>query len=275
MDAITNFFAQRILPWLLVLLQCLFPFFFPEFSPKTGAGSAEPVYSIVEEDGVHLAEFTLLTYNVKNCQNGMAIKKIAAEIADTGAQIVFLQEIDYRIIRSFWFDEAKRLAAELGFSYAFFPAMRAAGGLYGTAILSAFPLSDVAVTQLPAIDSIEPRALGQADITVEGVPVRLFVTHLSHDDAVSRAEQFVELDRAINAAPGNSFLMGGDFNVASYDDYTLLNNVILAHDTATPGLRQCDNILCDTAKTLGNVRSIPTGYSDHDLVLAEVSIPLD
>ena len=272
MDAIINFFIYKVTPWFLSLIM----FFFPVMTAQSGAGSAEPVYNIVDVEGVSMAEITLLTYNVKNCQNGTAIKQIAGEIAATGAQIVFLQEIDNGIVRSFFLDEAKLLAAELGFSYAFFPALKVAGGLYGNAILSAFPLSGAAVTALPIIGDIETRAYGQADIVVEGVPVRLFVTHLSSGSHESRLLQLAELDKAINASPGGSFLLGGDFNVSSYDNYALLTNAVPAHtaETQPPYASRIDNIFCDPSKALINVRGIPTGYSDHNLVLAEVLIPL-
>lgn len=245
--------------------------------PLAGQGNAEPVFAVTGEEGARQAEFTLLTYNVKHCQGGKKIKEIAAEIADTGAQVVFLQEIDNKMTRSALADEAKELAAELDFSYAFFPALKVAGGQYGTAVLSAFPLSGATATTLPAEGGIEPRALGQADIDVLGVPVRLFVTHLSYESEEARAQQFAAIDEALKASPSQSFLMGGDFNVDSYDEYQLLSGAVPAHDANTqgPAINMIDNIFCDASKMLRNVRSVPTGYSDHDLVLAEIFIPID
>jgi len=274
--AIVSFFTQKVFPWFLALLACLFPYLFQTLSPQTGAGSAEPLYSIVKGgDGVRRAEFTLLTYNVKHCQGGAKIAEVAAEIAGTGAQVVFLQEIDCKTKRAGGKDEAKLLAAELGYSYAFFPAMKYNGGLYGTAILCAFPLSGAARTALPVTGVLEPRALGQADINLEGVPVRLFVTHLSYENALTRANQLGVLDEALRSAPANSFLLGGDFNVSSYAEYALLTAAVPAHSAPTPGISRIDNIFCDAAKALTNARSVPTGYSDHDLVLADVSIPIE
>ena len=217
-------------------------------------------------------EFTVLTYNVKNCQRGRKIPEIAAEIAETGTQIVFMQEVDCKTRRSAGKDEAKHIAQALGFDYAFFPSMEFSGGLYGNAIFSAFPLSGAVCTPLPVPEGMEPRALGQADITIEGKPIRLFVTHLSYEDTFTRAEQFVRVSEALDAAPGGSFLLGGDFNTSSYDEYALLPGAVPAHSAPVPGIRRIDNIFCDPAKVLRNVRSIPTGYSDHDLVLAEVSL---
>ena len=279
MDAIIGFFIRRVVPCFIALLQCLFPCLFSAaqpLAPQTGAGVAEPVYSVAEgDDGVRRAEFTLLTYNVKNCQGGDAIAGIAAEIADTGAQVVFLQEIDCGTKRVGGKDEARLLAAALGFAYAFFPAMEYDGGLYGTAILSAFPLAGAALTALPVTGGMEPRALGQADILVGGTPLRLFVTHLSYESAAVRAEQLMEISKALNAAPGGSFLLGGDFNVSSYGEYALLTGAVAAHSAPVPGVSRIDNIFCDPAKTLRNARGVPTGYSDHDLVLAEAAVPVD
>ncbi|MCL2107628.1 MAG: endonuclease/exonuclease/phosphatase family protein [Oscillospiraceae bacterium] len=215
-------------------------------------------------------EITVLTYNVKNCQGGRKINEIAAEIAGAGAQIVFMQEVDCKTGRSAGKDEAKRIAEELGFAYAFFTIMEYDGGLYGNAIFSAFPLSDAVCTPLPVPGKMEPRALGQADITIGGKPIRLFVTHLSYEDTLVRAQQFARVSKALDAAPGGSFLLGGDFNTSSYDEYALLPGAVPAHDAPIPGIRRIDNIFCDPAKALRNVRSVPTGYSDHDLVLAEL-----
>jgi endonuclease/exonuclease/phosphatase family metal-dependent hydrolase len=226
----------------------------------------------IYKEGQHMrkAEITVLTYNVKNCQGGTKISEIAAEIADTGAQIVFMQEVDCKTKRSAGKDEAKGIAQALGFDYAFLPIMEYDGGLYGNAIFSAFPLSGAACTSLPVPGKMEPRALGQADITVEGTPVRLFVTHLSYEDTFTRAEQFARVSEALASAPGGSFLLGGDFNTASYGEYALLPGAVPAHSAPVPGIRRIDNIFCDPAKALRNTRSVPTGYSDHDLVLAEL-----
>jgi len=285
-------FTRKILPLLIVaasLAIFVFGFLFPNQEAMSGTGSAVPAYGIVEESGQRSAEFTLLTYNVKICRNGTAIKQVAAQIAETGAQIVFLQEIDYRLVRSFFTNQAKRLAAELDFHYAYFPALKAAGGLYGTAILSAFPLSNVNMTQLPVVGDIEPRAMGQADITVEGISVRLFVTHLSAGSPESRLLQFAEMRRAIDAAPSGSFIFGGDFNERDNSVYAILGDVEKAHwDDKLPHYpwevviedpsrypSKIDNIFTDTSKRLFNTRILPhNGLSDHNLVLTDVSIPL-
>ena len=84
-----------------------------------------------------------------------------------------------------------------------------------------------------------------------------------------RARQFARVSEALESAPGGSFLLGGDFNTSSYDEYSLLPNAVPAHSAPIPGIRRIDNILCDPAKALRNTRSVPAGYSDHDLVLAE------
>ncbi len=275
MDIILKYLSQHVVAGVLALLQAVFPFFFPVpavLPTGGGAGSTQPVYQMVKgEDGVTRAEFAVLTYNVKHCQGGTKIAEVAAEIAATGAQVVFLQEIDCGTNRSGGRDEARLLAAELGFSYAFFPAMAYNGGFYGTAILSAFPLSGAKVTPLTTVPKIEPRALGQADIVVEGLPVRLFVTHMSYESGLARVVQFAKIRAAMRAAPGGSFLLGGDFNVRFYAEYGQLP-AQAAHDARTEvdGLSRIDNLFCDREKDLRNVRSVPTGYSDHDLLLAEV-----
>ena len=271
MNAIINFFTQRVFPWFLALLQCVFPGRFLTLAPQTGAGSAAPVYSIIEGGGGRVAEFTVLTYNVKHCDHGTKIAEIAAEIADTGAQVVFLQEIDCGTKRAAKADEAKLLAAALGFSYAYFPTMKLQGGLYGTAILSAFPLSQAAVAPLTTPKGMEPRALGQADILVEETPVRLFVTHLSYEDIDVRKQQLSEVAAALRGV----FLLGGDFNVRSYDEYALLEPAVPAHAAPIPGIARIDNLFCGAGMAFRSVRSVPTGYSDHDLVLAEVTVTLE
>lgn len=279
MDIVLKFLHQHIGGNVLALLLLLFPSRFPAsavLAPQTGTGSTAPHVEIkTGKDGTRRAVFTLLTYNIKNCQNGGAIPEIAAEIAATGAQVVFLQEVDCGTTRSGGTDQARLLAEALGFTYAYFPAMEFNGGYYGTAILSAFPLQSAAVTPLPPVPTLEPRAIGQADIEIEGQPIRLFVTHLSYESGAARAIQFAQLRKALCAAPERSYLLGGDFNISFRSEYCRLparpaHNMLSRDKT----LSRIDNLYCDKGKCLSNVRSVPTGYSDHDLLLADVSIPL-
>jgi len=268
-ETIFKFLEQQFLAGALALLQLAFPFFFPApaaLAPQTGVGTAVPVYSDTS---------TLLTYNVKHCQGGTKIAGVAAEIAATGAQIVFLQEIDCGTGRAGGRDIAALLAAELDFSYAYFPTMEYDGGLYGTAILSAFPLTGAAITPLPPTKMIEPRVLGQVDIAIGGTPVRLFVTHLSYESLLARVAQFAVIRGALRAAPGGRFLLGGDFNVMTYAEYDQLP-AVPAHGakTAPEGISRIDNVFCGRGMALQGARWVPTGYSDHDLVLAELALPL-
>lgn len=82
----------------------------------------------------------------------------------------------------------------------------------GDAILSRFPMRDVATTELPRGNHFfQHRIALAATLDTPWGPIRAVVAHLSGDSARSSAAQ-IEALRAFAGSPGYSGIVGGDFN---------------------------------------------------------------
>ncbi len=93
------------------------------------------------------------TYNVRGCvgmDQRRSEERIAEVIAESGADIAGLQEVDLGRKRSARVDQAATIAAQLGWHHLFHPAMRhSAQEHYGDAIISSFPLALDRAGELP------------------------------------------------------------------------------------------------------------------------------
>jgi endonuclease/exonuclease/phosphatase family metal-dependent hydrolase len=163
--------------------------------------------------------FRLLTYNVHRCQ-GMDRrhdpKRIAAVIASCKPDIVTLQELDVGRARSGGVDQAQIIAAELGMTLHFHPALKVADELYGDAILTAAPMRLVRTGGLRSPNrrrNIEPRGALWARIEIEGREVDVINTHLGLN-ARERVLQMQDLlgNEWIGEADAGPLILTGDFN---------------------------------------------------------------
>ncbi|WP_337267323.1 endonuclease/exonuclease/phosphatase family protein [Oryzifoliimicrobium ureilyticus] len=129
--------------------------------------------------------FTLLTYNVHSCvgtDRRLDPKRIADVIAQSGADIVALQEVDVGRKRTGGIDQAELIASHLKMNAQFHPALHLEEEKYGDAILTAFPMRLVKAGALPSIG--ETRGALWVRIDVGGLNVNVINTHLglrSHD----------------------------------------------------------------------------------------------
>ena len=139
--------------------------------------------------------FRVMTYNVHqgfDVGDIPALDRIADTISHEGPDVVVLQEV----VRGWLIDEQhdvlEYLAGRLAFSYVYGPTI---GDLYGNAILSRYPLTDVrriSYAKEPGL-RYQPRGAIIARIGDSGTPVRpvIVVTHLDEnsDASVVRMEQ--------------------------------------------------------------------------------------
>lgn len=159
----------------------------------------------------------VLTYNIhhgEGTDGKLDLARTAAVIARAAPDVVALQEVDNQTTRSNGVDQAAELGRLTGMHAAFGKAMDHAGGGYGDAILSRFPLSEVRVHDLPTAPGSEPRCAIAARIQV-GQDGRAFVivsTHLEHARAPIRLLQAQALDQALAAAEARPAILAGDFN---------------------------------------------------------------
>ncbi|MCO4291886.1 endonuclease/exonuclease/phosphatase family protein [Solitalea sp. MAHUQ-68] len=163
----------------------------------------------------------ILTYNVHHCNPpGKTIIDVPAIInvvKQSNASIVALQEIDVNTSRSGKeLNEAEAIANACGMYFCFGKALDFAGGGYGVAILSKFPISEVQCYNLPkdAKPQTEQRVLLTATLSLsDKKQIRFANTHLDVQSAQNRELQINEIIKIIKAGGKKvPFLIAGDFN---------------------------------------------------------------
>lgn len=164
----------------------------------------------------------VMSYNIHHGQGvdgRLDLPRIAAEIRESGADVIGLQEVDrHWSERSAFVDQAAELARMLRM-HVVYGANLDRDPLqpgeprrqYGTAILSDAPIHEWRNTLLPRTGNLEQRGLLEALITVRGVPVRVFTTHLQHNSQAERIAQIAAV-REIIGVPAESVVLTGDLN---------------------------------------------------------------
>lgn len=164
----------------------------------------------------------ILTYNVHGCR-GMDGKyspsRIARVIAREQPDVICLQELDHERDRSGKVNQADVIAEMLQVDYHFHAVAEIADGKFGNAVLSRFPLRQVASGPLPRWRTgmrLEDRGVLWVEVDVEGTPLHVLNTHLSILDHERRLQ--------IDALLGERWLhhprltgpvvLCGDFNAA-------------------------------------------------------------
>lgn len=159
----------------------------------------------------------VLSYNLRFGELA-SLEELAAFIKDQDPDIVALQEVDCRTNR----DRApkqhgKDFATELGFRTGMIAAygktIPYAGGYYGIAILSKYPLAKVERVYLPKTEhGKEQRAVLVADVEYrEGEYFTFASTHLDYTNTMERQEQVKKLNEVL-LAKNNPVIVAGDFN---------------------------------------------------------------
>lgn len=155
------------------------------------------------------------------------LREQGATLAEIGADVVFLQEVDERTRRSGGVSQVQELAATAGYPFwAYGPSTVHDGGLYGNALMSRTELHDVltipftptrseAVTHLDGKlrswpEKLEQRAALTATTTIDGVATTLACGHLS----IFVAERALAVSQLLGMLPSGPVLAGFDLNVA-------------------------------------------------------------
>lgn len=123
-----------------------------------------------------------------------------------GVELLALQEVDRRNIRTRWCDQAALVAGATGLRPVFARARRIAGGDYGIALLTRSEPTAVEVVALPRFGG-EQRVALLASVELAGRPVSVCVTHLQNAERVAAAQLEVVLDRLVTR-PGPLLLLG-------------------------------------------------------------------
>ncbi|HWJ82088.1 MAG TPA: endonuclease/exonuclease/phosphatase family protein [Nocardioides sp.] len=190
--------------------------------------SPAPTCEEVEVD----TDITVLSYNIKSARIGGGIGAFLGIIRGSGADVVLLQEVDKNRSTSGHVDQAGWLASNLGgWDNVFGTNVDYGGGLYGTAIISRYPIVSSENTHLPNGPGGQQRGLLHAVIDVDGVEMSLYDTHLQNKIDYLKVAQARAIAPIIAADPRPKVL-GGDFNSSVGD--TPLRTIIGGagmHDT--------------------------------------------
>jgi endonuclease/exonuclease/phosphatase family metal-dependent hydrolase len=196
--------------------------------PRDAGGDWEPVEAIEGDLAANMGPVPTLratpgctlrvaTFNVHYAGEPESLAaNIRASQYVSGADVILLQET--RAYDSETTTRTQRIADGLAMTWAYAPARTLPGGLgtHGIAILSRFPLENVAVRKLPYIEQpyhAESRNAAAADIVMGERRVRVVDLHL--DVRLGPVDRVRQLDPAVRDA-GERLLVGGDFNTAPW-----------------------------------------------------------
>jgi endonuclease/exonuclease/phosphatase family metal-dependent hydrolase len=138
----------------------------------------------------------VMTYNVHSCiglDGKLDVARISRVIAQSKPDVVCLQELDLRKIRSGGDDQAQLIAKLLEMNYQFHPALRMEEEEYGDAVLTHLPMKTMKVGVLPGTkpdSSREPRGALWVTVNYNGTDVHIINTHLG----LSSSEQMQQVD---------------------------------------------------------------------------------
>lgn len=158
----------------------------------------------------------VLTYNIHHGEamdGKFDYDRLAATIAKLKPDVIALQEVDHSTRRAAGIDQAAELGKRLGMNHVFGNALYYAGGQYGEAILSRFPIEQPRAHHLPFRFGNEPRcALSVTVLPENGLPQFCFVgTHLCHQSGDTRIEQTQQLQSLFAKYP-SPVILAGDLN---------------------------------------------------------------
>ena len=162
----------------------------------------------------------IMTYNVHSCigvDGKISPERIARVISRYEPDVVALQELDVKKIRTGAIDQAHHIAKMLQMEYHFHPAMHIEEERYGDAILTHLPMKLVKADILPSISgspSFEPRGAIWAQIDVNGTPIQIINTHLDVRSRPRRAQLEALLGEDWLGHPNchGTIIFCGDFN---------------------------------------------------------------
>lgn len=159
-------------------------------------------YNIAHGRGLADSNWSGGDYAVRSAR----LDAIAAQIRDSGADVIVLNEVDFESSWSGSVNQAQILAEKAGYPYRIEQRnidfrVLAWTWRFGNAVLSRYPVKNVQRVQLPGYANWETILAGKkqavlCDVEVSNTPVRLIAVHLSHRSEslrVQSAEKLVEL----------------------------------------------------------------------------------
>ncbi len=198
------------------------------------------------------ATLRVLTYNIHHGvgrDNSLNLSRIASVIADSGADIVSLQEVDNGVPRSNNVNQVARLAELTGMQWYFGKARDLNGGAYGNGVLVRQGI-DIVSTQnfaLPNPNNTEPRAVAQLGLSLDSnsstAEFNFFATHFAHDSPAGRQQSAQYINSLVASSTVPSILAGDmNFNPGSTAFNITSNQWTDATNIANPGINRSNQI---------------------------------
>lgn len=159
----------------------------------------------------------VLTYNIhhgRGADGVIDLERLAEVIRRAEPDLVALQEIDVKTSRSGGVDQAAKLGELTGMNHFFAEAIPHAGGSYGEAVLSRYPIEAFYRQKLPAQPTQEKRAVAVVSVEPwDDLDMRVVFagTHLCHQSEQTRLRQ-VRVIEGNRAYQGSATILAGDFN---------------------------------------------------------------
>ncbi len=226
---------------------------------------------------------TAITYNIQSGfsrDNRWDLNATAEVIEDSGADIVFLQEVSRGWLVTTGNDEMAWLSRTLDLPYAWGPA--STDDLWGNAILSRYPILSERVVKYDSTQNLRRSALIVELDAGDGRVVTAIATHLDNPDEASdaRAEQVEQLADLIDL--NQTTILAGDFNMAPDDP--LIQSLVAAGlidaaeaggapETTSENGRRIDYIFVTEDIGVESASVINSDASDHKPVVVTLELP--
>jgi endonuclease/exonuclease/phosphatase family metal-dependent hydrolase len=217
------------------------------------------------------------TFNVRHgrgLDGEVDLRRTADAIAETGAELFALQELDRFQVRSRGEDQVARLADLTGLSLSFVSTVKKGAAEYGFALAARQPLR-LEFELLPRPSSEEPRAVAQARY----FGIAVLATHLSTVRGTRRAQTARLAELAAGLDP--PVVVMGDLNQgrralrplrkAGFDAGRHARHTV----TARALNWQADYVLAGPGTTLLHTWTVTTDASDHVPLVAEIAVSLE
>ena len=166
--------------------------------------------------------FKVATYNIHRCVGSDGRKdpeRVAAVLAEVGARVVALQEVESLSGPYSGSNQARFLASRLGLQAVYGPTLRRRGEHYGNALLVGGEVLDVQRHELRGPPGLEPRGALEVKVRLgapgasatteeaEGAVVRVVATHLGlkwreRREQVRRLGEILKQSQAAGSGPG-------------------------------------------------------------------------
>lgn len=218
------------------------------------------------------------TYNIKSLnysKSKESLGRFVEDVKELDLDIIALQEVDQKSIRSNNMAMTKELAVASGYPYYhFFSTMWILDGYYGIAILSKYPIMEVTSNLLPNSLLKEPRILTESKIRIGKEIISIFNTHITYENDEYRKSQINYIQQKLLHKEKSILL--GDFNnwninpVLQIDTMNRINGTgeyITFKNFGTP-----DDIYHSLDLSLVNATVKASSFSDHNILYAEFII---